>query len=68
MEKIQSLVIVGVIVAGFAVGLGLFMAYPDMMFKGTSLDPNTGPSEFGGAYGGDTGAPAPTGSPTATVP
>lgn len=68
MEKIQSLVIVGVIVAGFAVGLGLFMAYPDMMFKGTSLDPNTDPGEFAGSYGGDVGAPPPTGSPTATAP
>jgi hypothetical protein len=68
MEKIQSLVIVGVIVAGFAVGLGLFMAYPDMMLKGTSLDPDTEPGEFSGAYGGDVGAPAPTGSPQASAP
>ncbi len=68
MEKLQSLVIIGVIVAGFAIGLSLFALYPDMMLKNTALDPNKEPGEFGGAYGGDVGAPAPTGSPQASAP
>lgn len=63
MEKLQSLVIVGVIVAGFAVGLGVFMAFPDVMLKNTTLDPSKEPSTF--TPGGDvgTGSAPPAGSP-----
>jgi hypothetical protein len=65
MVNIQSLVVIGVIVAGAAIALSLFALYPDMMFKNTGLDPNR---ESGGAYGGDMGTQTPTGSPQASAP
>lgn len=68
MAKLQSLVIIGAIVAGAAVAMSLFAMYPDMMLKNTSLDPNRESGDFSGAYGGDAGAGAPTGSPQTSVP
>ena len=68
MVNIQSLVVIGVIVAGAAIALSLFALYPDMMFKNTGLDPNRESGDFGGTYGGDTGAQTPTGSPQASAP
>ncbi|MEM2141260.1 MAG: hypothetical protein QXJ74_02855 [Nitrososphaera sp.] len=67
--RTQTLVIIGVIVAGAAVAVSLFVLFPDMMLNGTSLDPDSSGGEFSssGAYGPE-GAPAPGGSPQASVP
>lgn len=72
----QSLVIIGVIAVGAAVAASLFMFYPDMMLKNTSLDPNgeastnagTSGSYGGGGSTGAAGGPSTGGSPQATTP
>jgi hypothetical protein len=69
----QSLVIIGVIMAGAAVAASLFMFYPNMMLKNTSLDPNSEAATKAGSYGGGgatgaSGGPSPGGSPQATTP
>jgi hypothetical protein len=73
MMNAQSLVIIGVIVAGAAVAASLFMFYPDMMLKNTSLDPKGEAATTAGSYGGSgatgaSGGPSPSGSPQATTP
>lgn len=67
--KTQTLVIIGAIVAGAAVAVSLFVFFPDMMLGGTSMDPDASSSQFSGsgAYGPET-APAPGGSPQASMP
>lgn len=65
--RTQTLVMIGVIVAGAAVAVSLFVLFPDMMLKGTSLDPEASSGTPAGTYGPDTGA-APGGSPQATAP
>lgn len=65
--KIQTMVIIGAIVAGAAVAASLFALYPDVLLKDTSLDPDGSASQSAGTYGDDMGSPA-TGSPQAPVP
>jgi hypothetical protein len=67
--KVQTLAIIVAIVGGAAVAVSLFVFFPDMMLEGTSMDPDAESSQFSGsgAYGPE-GAPAPGGSPQASVP
>lgn len=65
--KMQTLVIIGAIVAGAAIAISLFALYPDMMLENTSLDPDGSASQSAGTYGGDLG-PAPSASPQSPTP
>lgn len=55
MEKSKTTIIVAAIVAGVAIGASLFMFYPDMMFKGTSLDTESGSNQFSEPYMDESG-------------
>ena len=65
--RTQTLEIIGVIVAGAAVAVSLFVLFPNMMLEGTSLDPDSSGGEFGGVYSPNS-ALAPGGSPQASAP
>jgi hypothetical protein len=43
MAKKEAIFIVGAIVVGIAVAGSLFLLYPDLMFRNTSLDSQSGP-------------------------
>lgn len=66
--KTQTLVIIGVIVAGAAVAVSLFVLFPDMMLGGTALDPEGSEGGSAGTSGGSDLTGVPTGSPQATAP